>query len=260
LVNQIQSDLAGKDFTVKAIALDLAREVYRAPSSFGESAVIRGFGHRHFSSDGTGIFVMGRRAGCDEPTAEQPISLPKWNRKPRPIAGTGILGFRIKIGYSQCAMSFLPLNELPGLLPDVETWVRGLEIQAVTFGEPVSLSAHPYARAAGVHHPEKICIRYVSKIPRPKHPRIEELAQSIGLLTNGTGGITAGYGILIRNDCREDLKLLIHEFVHVAQYERLGIPEFIRQYIQQLAESGYISAAFEEEAKIKSESILRSEQ
>jgi hypothetical protein len=38
LLNQIQSDLAGKDFTVKAIALDLARGVYRAPSSFGESA------------------------------------------------------------------------------------------------------------------------------------------------------------------------------------------------------------------------------
>ena len=38
MVNQIQSDLAGKDFTVKAIALDLARDVYRGPSSFGEFA------------------------------------------------------------------------------------------------------------------------------------------------------------------------------------------------------------------------------
>jgi hypothetical protein len=38
LLNQIQSYLAGQDFTVKAIALDLARDVYRGPSSFGEFA------------------------------------------------------------------------------------------------------------------------------------------------------------------------------------------------------------------------------
>jgi hypothetical protein len=38
LLNQIQSDLVGQDFTEKAIALDLARDVYRAPYSFGESA------------------------------------------------------------------------------------------------------------------------------------------------------------------------------------------------------------------------------
>ena len=94
-------------------------------------------------------------------------------------------------------------------------------------------------------------------IPQPKHQWVAELAQSIGLLTNETGGITAGYGILIRSDCINNLKLIVHEFVHVAQYERLGMTEFLRQYIGQLAESGYKRAQFEIEAEIKSNEILK---
>ena len=109
-------------------------------------------------------------------------------------------------------MSFLPLNELPELFPDIEGWVKSFEIQAVSFGK-TPLAYHPYARQAGVEHPYKIHILPVTGIPQPKHPRVAELAQSIGLLTNKTGGITAGYGILIRSDCINSLKLIVHEFV-----------------------------------------------
>src|SRR5260370_4768757 len=157
------------------------------------------------------------------------------------------------------AMSFLPLNELPALFPHIEAWVKSLETQAVTRGEPAPLLYHPYARAAGVRHPDKIYILPVSIIPHPEHPRMAELAESVGLLTNETGGITAGYGILVRNDCIENLKLIVHEFVHVAQYERLGLTEFLRQYIHQLAASGYKMAQFEIEAEIKANSIPKPE-
>jgi hypothetical protein len=43
----------------------------------------------------------------------------------------------------------------------------------------------------------------------------------------------------------------------VAQYERFGIAEFLRQYIQQLAESGYKKAALVVEAEAKINSILK---
>ena len=153
-------------------------------------------------------------------------------------------------------MSFLPLNELPELFPNIEGWVKSLEIQAVSFGK-TPLAYHPYARQAGVELPYKIHILPVTCIPQPKHPRFAELAQSIGLLTNETGGITAGYGILIRSDCINNLKLIVHECVHLAQYERLGMTVFLRQYIGQLAESGYKMAQFEIEAEIKSNEILK---
>jgi hypothetical protein len=48
---------------------------------------------------------------------------------------------------------------------------------------------------------------------------------------------------------RENLRLLAQEFVHVAQYERLGREGFLQQYIQQIAAHGYPNAPFEQEAE-----------
>ena len=67
-----------------------------------------------------------------------------------------------------------------------------------------------------------------------------------------TTGLTAGYGVTVRLDCRRNLRLLTHEFVHVAQYERLGRERFLQEYIQQIAAHGYPNAPFELEAEAKS--------
>ena len=66
-----------------------------------------------------------------------------------------------------------------------------------------------------------------------------------------TSGLTAGYGVIGRRDCANNLRLLTHEFVHVAQYERLGREGFLQEYIQQIAAHGYPNAPFELEAEAK---------
>ena len=68
----------------------------------------------------------------------------------------------------------------------------------------------------------------------------------------GYDGLTAGYGVIVRLDCTDNLRLLAHEFVHVAQYERLGKVGFLQEYIQQIAAHGYRHAPFELEAEAKS--------
>ena len=60
-----------------------------------------------------------------------------------------------------------------------------------------------------------------------------------------------GYGVIVRVDCTRNLRLLTHEFVHVAQYERLGREGFLQEYIQQIAAHGYLNAPFELEAEAK---------
>jgi hypothetical protein len=50
---------------------------------------------------------------------------------------------------------------------------------------------------------------------------------------------------------RLSLTKQVHEFVHVAQYERLGREGFFREYIQQIAAHGYPNAPFEQEAEAK---------
>ncbi len=64
-----------------------------------------------------------------------------------------------------------------------------------------------------------------------------------------TIGLTARYGIFLREDYRHDRSLLRHELAHTAQYERLGgIRPFLRQYLGEWLEVGYPSGALEVEA------------
>jgi hypothetical protein len=47
----------------------------------------------------------------------------------------------------------------------------------------------------------------------------------------------------------KDPKLVAHELMHVAQYERLGsIPAFLQQYLSEVNQYGYPAAPMEQEA------------
>jgi hypothetical protein len=148
-------------------------------------------------------------------------------------------------------MSFLPLNELPALFPHVVDWISYLEKQARDSGGLLIPIEFNLAQNVGVVHPEQAGILSVPGIPFPSHPRVKQLAKEAGLLTAATGGLTAVYGVIVRRDCADNLRLLAHEFVHVAHYERLGREGFLQEYIQQIAAHGYLNAPFELEAEGK---------
>jgi hypothetical protein len=151
-------------------------------------------------------------------------------------------------------MSLLPLNELPALFPYVVDWISSLEKQAQESGSALTPIELDLAQNVGVAHPEEVRILSVRRIPLPTHPRVKQLAWRVGLFNADTGGLTAGYGVIVRRDCANNLQLLAHEFVHVAQYERLGREGFLREYIQQIAAHGYPNAPFELEAEAKGRS------
>jgi hypothetical protein len=148
-------------------------------------------------------------------------------------------------------MSLLPLNELPALFPYVVDWISSLEKQAQESGRALTPIEFNLAQRVGVAHPEEVRILSVSRIPLPSHRRVKQLARRVGLLNADTGGLTAGYGVIVRRDCAKNLRLLAHEFVHLAQYERLAREGFLQEYIQQIAAHGYLNAPFEQEAEAK---------
>ena len=154
-------------------------------------------------------------------------------------------------------MSFLPLNELPALFPHVVDWISHLEKQAQESGRALTPIEFNLAQNVGVAHPQEVRTLSVPRIPLPAHPRVKELAKQVSLLNTNTAGLTAGYGVIVRADCADNLRLLAHEFVHVAQYERLGREGFLQEYIQQIAEDGYLNAPFELEAEAKAERACR---
>ena len=132
-------------------------------------------------------------------------------------------------------MSFLPLNELPALFPHAVDWISCLEKQAQESGRALTPIEFNLAQHIGVAHPEEVRILSIRRIPLPAHPRIKQLARQVGLLTADTGGLTAGYGVFVRLDCANNLRVLAHEFVHVTQYERLGREGFLQEYNQKIA-------------------------
>jgi hypothetical protein len=127
--------------------------------------------------------------------------------------------------------AFLPLDELPALFPQVVQWISCLEKQAQESGRALTPIEFNLAQNVGVTHPEEVRILSVARIPLPSHPRVKRLARRVGLLSADTAGLTAVYGVIVRRDCADNLRLLAHEFVHVAQYERLGREGFLQEYI-----------------------------
>lgn len=113
------------------------------------------------------------------------------------------------------------------------------------------LAPHEKADAtlAGVRQPQRIKICVVRNIPSPTKGTLGEANRLLKLITDQTAGLTLNYGLFIRNDCLEDSPLLFHEFVHVAQYERLGgFQGFLPCYLQQCVTFEYKNAPLELEA------------
>ena len=78
------------------------------------------------------------------------------------------------------------------------------------------------AHAVGVREPNWVRLLQVEVIPRRFQPQLRAACDAIDFLTPAMRGLTLGYGIFIRSDCWRDRLLVVHELVHVGQYERLG--------------------------------------
>jgi len=85
----------------------------------------------------------------------------------------------------------------------------------------------------------------------PNEPTLRIAAQALGLITKDTIGLTLRYGIYIREDYWNDRETVIHELIHLAQYEKLGsIAGFLQKYLQECNNFGYPQAPMEQEARI----------
>ena len=88
--------------------------------------------------------------------------------------------------------------------------------------------------------------------------------QRVPLLAPGTHGMTVGRLVLVlRDDDRSGKRtLLAHELVHVEQYARLGVIQFLRRYVSEYARNlrrlrshrkAYLAISSEVEARAAAE-------
>jgi hypothetical protein len=105
--------------------------------------------------------------------------------------------------------------------------------------------------------PENIRVLYVPQIPMPDNGLLAAVNKEVQLISDHTAGLTLNYGVFIRIDCQEDRRLLLHEFVHVGQYEGYGgIRPFLASYLMQCLTYGYPKGPLEREADEKSRRFL----
>jgi hypothetical protein len=140
--------------------------------------------------------------------------------------------------------------ELPLLASRAVTWAQGMAQNAAHAGAPLSPALRALARRAGVRAPERIRIVVLDEIPLPEEPELKAAALKVGLSSSGAAGMTLGFGVFLRRGYEKDIRVLSHEFRHVAQYEASGgIAGFLAVHLADLVAFGYEDSPFEVDAR-----------
>ena len=142
------------------------------------------------------------------------------------------------------------------LLPYVTRWIEAQERQILAEGTFLSEQSVSDALLIGVAEPRRVRLLKVPQVPLPAGRLIKLAERLAGGPWEHTAGLTARYGIFIREAYWGDRRLIAHELAHTAQYERLGgIASFLRVYLTECLTSGYSASALEQEAAAAAASI-----
>ena len=141
-------------------------------------------------------------------------------------------------------------RDLPVMTPRVIDWAEKLSAKTLRDGAALEERFVEIARGSGVRDPQRIRMVIVDEIPLPQDPHLKVAAGSVGLAQGSAAGMTLGYAVIVHRGYERDLRLLSHEFRHVAQYEAAGgIRPFLLVHLPQLVEFGYEDSPYEVDAR-----------
>jgi len=136
------------------------------------------------------------------------------------------------------------------LEPDTLAWYHACETAGLAQGRPLDAGQMALARAVGVRQPERVRIVAGFTYPAPADPKFEQAIQTtIRSAPVPLAASTFGYAIFINPNDIGIRSVLAHELTHVAQFERLGMPGFVHQFVLQLTLFGHLRAPLEREAR-----------
>jgi hypothetical protein len=149
-------------------------------------------------------------------------------------------------------------QDFPAFLEKAIDWASDLESQVLESGVELTMTQRIDAQLAGVKEPARIRVLVTSEIPMPADPLLQAANDRVRLVTPDGPGLTVGYGVIIRRGHEKQRRLLVHEFVHVAQYERLGgMDGFLHDYLAAVIRDGYENSPLEQEATQRANAIVR---
>jgi hypothetical protein len=150
------------------------------------------------------------------------------------------------------------LSTLPILLPVAYAFAEKQELIILEQGVPLTESELADARLAGVAHPEKIRVLRVESLPQPEIEDAMFIAKRMGLYQVNSAAMAMGYGICIRQGFWDDRTVLVHECVHVSQYEKLGgIRPFLDIYLRECIDPGFPFGRLNQQATLMAREICK---
>jgi hypothetical protein len=154
------------------------------------------------------------------------------------------------------ACSTLPLSDsevatrVEALMPGATAFAEASEREILRRGRPLNAQETRLALAVGVAHPEQVRVWVHETFLEPTDPAFLALAREYGIWSDEEeAGRALGHGVEVKAGFVRSHKVLAHELTHVAQYERMGIPALLRDYLAQLMTVGYQRSPIEAEAR-----------
>ncbi len=143
----------------------------------------------------------------------------------------------------------LALTLASGIAPATARWAADQERHILAEGQPLNHEALAFALELDINEPESIRVLEVKSVPLPAPRPLVKLATRWGIPVFEPAGMALGRGIYLLDG---HSRILRHELVHVAQYQRLGgIEPFMRQYLTECLVHGYLDSPLEVEAREK---------
>lgn len=134
-------------------------------------------------------------------------------------------------------------------LPLATAYAEEQETIVLRDGTPLTDTQCADAYLAGVKEPGRIRMLQVAAIPVPTQPVLAKANEYVGMIGPHSTTMTYGYAVMIRTDRWSERAALVHELVHVAQYERFGgITPFLKAYLQECLTVGHANSPLEHEA------------
>ena len=129
-------------------------------------------------------------------------------------------------------------------------WIRRQESLILRDGRALSEWETNWALQVGVSCPEEVRVLPVPRVPVPGANFLKLLAGMSRIAVDSPTGMAVNRGIYLEASHATNPSLLVHELVHVAQFEKLGsIGAFLKEYLTQCIEDGYWDCEMEEEAR-----------
>jgi hypothetical protein len=143
------------------------------------------------------------------------------------------------------------------VFPLAVQWARRREREVLRRGRPLSPEEMRLARRMGVREAQNIRVLETDRIPLPGAGLLGAAAHWTGFHRSEPWGMSLGYAVFIRHGWPGSRdRLLAHEFVHTAQFERAGgMRPYLVRYLRECLTLGYAESPMEQEAVRLSASV-----